>query len=138
MGGLREPVGNITIEARRESFIIHPGYGWRPKRSPIRELAPGDYFCEEGDEGGPLYVVKSISVHEVLYHLSEGGEQHIVPRDDTLIVQCDSNGLPVDSEEVEGSFAEHWRDAHPEFLNKDLDDMIQALQNLKDNPYGAR
>ncbi len=28
MGFLCDPVGRITVEERRESFIVHPGYGY--------------------------------------------------------------------------------------------------------------
>jgi hypothetical protein len=76
MGFCMEEVGNISIELRRESFVVHAGYG----------------YDEEGEHTPP--------------------EDH---------------------------FGKHWREGgHPEFLFKDLDDLIKALQlakrHLKDNP----
>ena len=61
--------GRITCEARRESFIVHPSYGYA------------------------------------------GVDAH-TPANDT--------------------FGRHWReDPHPEFLIEDLDDLIDALENLR-------
>ena len=72
MGLIRERFGVFSIESRRESFIIHPNYGY--------------------DATGNEY-------------------------DDAL-----------------GSFGIHWRErGHPEFLRSDLDDLIAALVDLRDN-----
>ena len=71
MGLILEDVGHIAIELRRESFVIHPGYGYEPK----------------GDEA------EGLSAHE-----------------------------------------KTWRELpHPEFLKRDLDDLIRALQNARDH-----
>lgn len=69
MGFIRQSFGSISIESRRESFIIHPSYGY-----------------------------------------DESGNEH--------------------SDEL-GSFGVHWREEHPEFLNKDVDDLIEALTDYR-------
>lgn len=72
MGFIREPHGRITIEERRESFVIHPRYGY-----------------------------------------DESGNEH-----------SDDLGL----------FGVLWRtNSHPEFLTEDLDDLIAALQALRES-----
>lgn len=71
MDFVREKVGNITVETRRESFIVHPSYGY------------------DGE-----------------------GNKH-------------SDAL--------GVFETHWRETpHPEFLYDDLDDLIAALVEVRD------
>lgn len=59
MGHLREPVGGVTIEERRESFVIHPGYGYDDEgerhTNLVRvggELEVRELFCERWRETG--------------------------------------------------------------------------------------
>lgn len=72
MGFIRDRYGRITIETRRESFIVHTNYGY-----------------------------------------DADGNEH-------------SDDL--------GSFGRHWREScHPEFLNDDIDDLIAALQDARED-----
>lgn len=133
MGGIREDFGHVAIESRRESFIIHVEYGWRPARAPRKSLMPSDWFRKiDGD--GP-YRVLSIDEARVVY--SAGDRDTFMLRDAAPVIPCDETGDPLDQEEDPdaGPFGKRWREVgHPEFLNEDLGDLIAALQELRDNP----
>lgn len=142
MGQIRSDFGSISIESRSESFIIHPGYGWRSLRKPIGDVQPGEHFMLVA-EPGRLYYCNGITVDSVeviergVVDGVEVSRNGSFPRNgDEQVIPCDSDGNPLDQEEDpdSGTFGKHWReDGHPEFLRQDLPHLIAALEDLRDN-----
>lgn len=138
MGHIRKDFGKITLESRRESFYIHPSYGYRREypQTALNTIPVGECFRYAVDDEpwqvvgqlmGATLVKSAVRTHPGEGDRVEGSSRvmvHPAPRPDHKAL----------SEEVaaEGPFAEHWRDTpHPEFLNEDIDDLIAALEELR-------
>lgn len=103
MGLILESHGRIAVEERRESFIVHPTYGYE-RTCPV---------CE-GDPPSPL-MGECAGGCTVAFRERRVDEPGRVP------------------DFADEPFGEHWRErAHPEFLLEDLDDLIAALTELRE------
>lgn len=136
MGGIRETFGRITVESRRESFIVHTSYGLRDARRAAEKLMPGDHFrtVDGSPEPGGRPAVHRVSyIDTTTVHFQAGS----IPRDDKFVVPCDADGNALDQEDdpVVTSLGVLWNEhPHPEFELRDLSDLIAALTELKTNP----
>lgn len=116
--------GTISIEGRRESFIIHAGYGYLPGVFPLRDFATiGEPFDakREGTDDMRSWTVTLIAADRIEATDDVSGVfQTFDPGQVVERPGCEQN--------AEGAFAAHWREqGHPEFERKDLDDLIAAL-----------
>lgn len=103
MGMIRDQFGRISVESRRESFIIHPTYGYE-RVCPVCEGDPPSPLMGEC-AGGCTYAYRDGAVDE---------RGHVPDQQNT-------------------PFGARWRELpHPEFSNEDLDDLISALIDLRD------
>lgn len=139
MGFIRQAFGRITIESRSESFYISPSYGWRREYSqvPLRDITVGQCFRFTLD-GEPKQVVGQLMgvtlVKSALQTQPGDGDQQSAQ---TMVHPVGASpAYEPDYEEVEadGNFARHWRETpNPEFFNEDIDDLIAALEELRDS-----
>jgi hypothetical protein len=136
VGFIRDQFGQITIESRRESFIVHAGYGYVPGRKPVGDLRPGDEFRFPHENRWEVTGLFKTEVEAV--RLDEGAEPWMIAKP-VGGGQATELTLPIDAlvfvdgfeEDAEGALAKWWRDAgHPEFLIEDLDDLIRALADF--------
>lgn len=130
MGHVYEDHGTISIEGRRESFVVHAGYGYTPGLYQLRDFATlGDEFV------APMREVAC----EPMRHWSVSliAEDRIEARESvSSVVQSFDPGQVVErpgfEQRADGPHAEWWREAgHPEFALEDLDDLIAALTDYR-------
>lgn len=122
MGFIHESHGTISIETRRESFIIHAGYGYEPGLFPLRDFAVlgAEFVAESHHWIVTLIAEDRIEAREVTSGVVEAFDPgNVVER-------------PGYEQHAEGSFAALWREPHPEFANEDLQDLIDALVEVAD------
>lgn len=103
MGHIHDHHGRISLETRRESFIVHPTYGYE-RTCPVCKGDPPHPMM--GDCRGGC---------SRAYRDGEVDEPGRVP------------------DHAYDLFGRHWREnPHPEFLLEDLDDLIAALTAIKE------
>lgn len=131
MGFIHEDHGRISIETRRESFIIHAGYGYVPGVFQLRDFAAlGAEFMAKRD--GADTDLRSWAVTLIAEDRIEAREAV------SSVIQSFDPGRMVERPgfelAAEGPSAAWWREAGPpEFDNEDLDDLIEALAAVKDS-----
>ena len=130
MGFIRRAVGRFTIETRSESFYIHADYGYRPGTRMLRDLPlDAEFFAEAPGTGrrGPWVV--TVLTREYVTGAPIGPKALFPVRfdPDTLVEVPD---YQVESDHPLGRL---WRDhPHPEIEYADLDDLIAALVEVRD------
>src|SRR3954453_16120299 len=123
MGGLREDFGRMSIETRRESFYVHAGYGYQPWRRKLGDLA----LRAEVSLDGKRWRIFALTEDYVGIREQQFSTERELPPDTEVVV-------PGYEEDAPGPHAAHWREfPHPEFLYEDLDDLIAALEDLRDS-----
>lgn len=133
MGHIYDEHGTIAIEGRRDSFIVHAGYGWQSEKKMVGELELGTYFILPTTPNDEVVRLVALELHaDATYERAgdPGRRRPISPT--TRVVWCYDARTPNTEEEVEGEFARRWRDhSHPVFLLGDLDDLIAALVDYR-------
>lgn len=123
MGFIMENHGHIGIENRRESFVIHPDYGYKPKVVPLEGLP---LLTEVGYQGRVHKVVVAAEDYVTLREEQFSTTQDLPPSTTVTLIGHE--------EAAEGTYAAWWREAgHPEFPAGDLDDLIAALEALREH-----
>lgn len=138
MGHIHESHGVISVEERRESFIIHAGYGWRAERRVLNALTPGDHFrrlnaASEAGIGDQIFQVHGVDIDGVNVRPADSADIPARADDPSeLVVPVTADGRPVDSERFSCPLGVIWsRQTHPEFEYADLDDLIRALTEMR-------
>ncbi len=123
MGMIHDDHGKISIETRRESFIIHAGYGYKQAERPVGQQRPGDNVRLDGYN----WTIHALYAdHACLHRLDVPN----MSRDVLLDVLVGIDAQDVDESDSIGSL---WREyPHPEFANEDLYDLIAALIDVRD------
>lgn len=130
MGGIRRDFGRISIESRSQSFIIHANYGYETGKKAVGDLDfETDFIAAlpERPEDRRIWRIRSKMADHV--NAAETQFSSLCDFPNELLVEVPGFEVPA-----EGGFAEIWREWHPEFANEDLDDLIAALQELRENP----
>lgn len=132
MGGLHEDYGpnQISVETRRESFIIHAGYGLVPAKRKLSDLRPGTDFLLEDRHWRLRTISETMAAAQC--------NQTSVYRDwplDTLVEVPDEEPDFDESAPLAKRWAE---DPHPEFDADDVEHLISALCHVPTCPSGVR
>lgn len=134
MGMIYDNHGRISVEGRYESFYVHASYGYRPARSPLVDLRPGQHFVFTEDGTHCQVTAQKITTTEFVQDDERHPEAERPVVDSPSVIPTYEDGSPMDTEYDDGApLARLWRDhPHPEFLIADLDDLISALVAYKD------
>lgn len=128
MGHIRESFGHVTVESRSESFIIHADYGYEPGFFALRDFAAiGEEFIAYRQNTTERRHWKVTLIAEDRVEAREAVSSVIQTFHPDSMVE-----RPGYEQDAEGSFAEHWRGPHPEFVTADLDDLIAALTDFRE------
>jgi hypothetical protein len=122
MGFIRKDFGTITVESRRESFIVHAMYGYKPGYRKLAELP----LRSEVIYKGARHVIAVLAENYVALREAQFSTVIELPPETEVEV-------PGYEEDAEGPLAQRWREWHPEFLYADLDDLIVALEDLRES-----
>lgn len=116
MGHIYDDHGVVSIEGRRESFIVHASYGYKQAERP------GDNVRLDGFN----WTIHALYAdHVCLHRLDVPNMNRDVLIDELVVID--------DSDKAECSFAESWREWQPEFASEDLDDLIAALVDYRES-----
>lgn len=138
MGGLHQDYGPnlISVETRRESFVIHAGYGAVPARRTVGELDPGtviDY--DDGSGAGPRRWKVRARFEDFALIAEEASS---VERELALDTRVEVPGMDDDFD-GDAPLAKFWEEVpHPEFANEDIEPLIKALCHVPGCPSGVR
>lgn len=138
MGGLHEDYGpnRISVETRRESFIIHAGYGAVPASRTVGELMPGtDITYDDSSGAGPRsWRVRARFEDFVLIAEQVSSKE----RELSLATRVLVPGMDDDFNE-EAPLAKFWSEVpHPELMLEDVEHLIRALCHVPGCPSGVR
>lgn len=129
MGMTRKKFGRISIETRGRSFYIHASYGYSFGRRLVGSLDFDTEFIHPDTRDLCTIVAKfpaQVSAYPIDGSRSSGAAYSIM--NNTLVE------VPG-TEEFDNKNALAWRWVempHPEFLLEDVDDLIAALTELRD------
>lgn len=135
MGMVYENHGIITIEGRRESFYVHASYGLKPLECELGEVKLGYCFRDSTDHN-PLQVVGHLIGKTLVKPVSTTMDGPGIERrpDDVVIPVGPAPAYePIDQQEWDHPLRRVWREhPHPEFDLDDLDDLIRALTDYRE------
>jgi hypothetical protein len=141
MGFIHPTHGRISIETRGDyGFIIHAGYGYKPGTATIGDLKPGATFVstdpresnpEEGEKEKLSWKVRAVYEDRVEAAEEQFSTIAVFPLNRKVEVPGtedfdESEPLARSWNGVEGAHP------HPEFKREDLDDLIDALVEVRD------
>lgn len=145
MGYINENHGRFAIEGRRESFYIHANYinadyGYVPLTCELSDVKVGACFRDSVDSP-PFQVIGQLigkTLVKPAFAADAGPGRERKPTDVVIRTYDGPEFIPVEVIEGDHPLGQAWRECpHPEFEIVDLDDLISALTDYREQLAGG-